>query len=132
MFTILVNGRSLSFKGQPPDYLAALMTVVSLTHFVIPETMARTVPEALPAPKGLVYLSGVVEFACAVGLFRRERWARPLAVATLLAIWPANIQMALDAGSGKNPGALDNKALMWARIPLQIPMVWAALKAEPR
>ena len=69
MFTTLVNARSLSLEGkQPPDYLAALMAVVSTTHFLTPDKWVPTVPEALPARKGLVYLSGVVELACAVGL----------------------------------------------------------------
>jgi hypothetical protein len=39
--------------------------------------------------------------------------------------------MALDAGSGKNPGPADNKAIMWARVPMQLPMIWAALQSKP-
>jgi len=80
----------------------------------------------------VIYASGVVEVACAVGLLRREPWAGPVSAATLLAIWPANIQMARDAGTGRHPGLADNKPLMWARVPLQLPMIWAALRARPR
>jgi hypothetical protein len=39
--------------------------------------------------------------------------------------------MALDSGSGRNPGVADRPALAWARLPLQVPMVWAALQARP-
>jgi uncharacterized membrane protein len=119
-------------RRRAPDLLAGLMATVGSTHFVAADVMAQTIPPQLPARKALVYVSGVVEVACAVGLARRTPWARPLAAATLLAIWPANIQMALDAGTGKNRGVMDNKAIMWARVPLQLPLVWAALQARPR
>jgi uncharacterized membrane protein len=122
----------VSLRDRAPDLLAGLMGFVGSTHFVAAETMAETIPPQLPARKALVYVSGVVEVSCAVGLKLRKPWARPLAAATLLAIWPANIQMALDAGTGRHPGVMDNRALMWARVPLQIPLVWAALQARPR
>ena len=69
----------------------------------------------------------------AAGLHRRAPWAGNLAALTLLAIWPANIQMALEAGKHKGPGAalMNNKALMWGRVPLQLPLIWAALQARP-
>jgi uncharacterized membrane protein len=122
----------VTLRERAPDLLAGLMGVIGSTHFVATDMMAATIPPQLPARKALVYVSGVVEVTCAVGLKRRAPWARPLAAATLLAIWPANIQMALDAGTGKNPGLADNRALMWGRVPLQLPLVWAALQAKPR
>lgn len=121
----------MTLRDRAPDALAALMGGIGSLHFVDPGLMAATVPPQLPAPKAIVYASGVVEVACAYGLATRKPWARRLAASTLLAIWPANIQMALDAGTGRNPGILDNRALMWARVPLQLPLVWAALQAKP-
>lgn len=117
-------------RERAPDWLAALMGVVGSTHFLIPDVMAQTIPARLPARKALVYVSGLVEVGCAVALRRRVPWAGEVAATTLLAIWPANIQMALDAGTGKNPGIADNRAVMWARVPLQLPLVWAALQAR--
>ena len=122
----------MALRDRAPDLLAGLMGTVGALHFVIPDTMAETIPSAFPNRKALVLVSGVVEVATAVGLRRRAAWSGPVAAATLLAVWPANIQMALDAGSGKNPGPLDNAALMWARVPLQLPLIWAALQARPR
>jgi uncharacterized membrane protein len=52
-------------------------------------------------------------------------------VATLVAVFPANLQMALDAGSGRHPGVMDNAALAWGRLPLQAVMIWAARQARP-
>ena len=122
----------MSLKDRAPDALAGLFAVVGSLHFVIPGTMAETIPSQLPRRRELVLVSGVVEVGCAVALRKRVKGIGPFAALTLLAIWPANIQMALDAGSGKNPGPADNKLLMWARVPLQLPLIWAALPARPR
>jgi uncharacterized membrane protein len=91
--------------------------------------MPRAIPEA--HHKKLIYLSGLAELACAVGLYRRTRWGASASVALLAAVFPANLQMALDAGTGRNPGPTDNPAVAWGRLPLQLPMVWAALQARP-
>jgi uncharacterized membrane protein len=104
-----------------------------IIHLVRPQAFAAIMPRAIPERhhKNLIYLSGLVELACAGGLFRRTRWAAPASVAVLAAVFPANVQMALDSGSGRNPGMADRPAVAWARLPLQIPMVWAALQARP-
>jgi uncharacterized membrane protein len=90
-------------------------------------------PRVIPARhhRGLIYLSGLAELICAAGLWRRTSWAAPASVAVLGAVFPANVQMALDAGSGRNPGPANKAALAWGRLPLQLPMVWAALQASP-
>jgi uncharacterized membrane protein len=104
-----------------------------LVHLVRPQSFAAIMPRAIPPRHhtNLIYLSGLAELACATGLLRRTRWAAPASVALLGAVFPANVQMALDAGSGRNPGASDRRAVAWGRLPLQIPMVWAALQARP-
>ena len=73
----------------------------------------------------------MVELVCAAGLLRRTRWAAAASVATLVAVFPANVQMALDAGTGRNAGPSDSRAIAWGRLPLQLLMVWAALQARP-
>jgi uncharacterized membrane protein len=101
---------------------------------VRPQAFAAIMPRAIPEAqhRNLIYLSGLAELVCAAGLLRRTRWAAPTSVALLAAVFPANVQMALDSGTGRNPGPADNQALAWARLPLQIPMVWAALQARPQ
>ncbi|PTL58535.1 DoxX family protein [Paraconexibacter algicola] len=120
----------MSLRDRAPDALAGVMGVVGSLHFVIPGTMAETIPSQLPYRRELVLVSGVVEVGTAIALRRRVPGAGRFAALTLLAIWPANIQMALDAGSGKHPGPADDKRLMWARVPLQLPLIWAALQAD--
>lgn len=122
--------RLLPARREAPDLVGALMITVGSLHFVVPGMMAEQIPAWIPFRRELVYVSGVVEVACGLGLRRRDPWAAPLAAATLTAIWPANIQMAFDAGTGKNHGLMDNRRLMWARVPLQLPLIWGALRAR--
>jgi uncharacterized membrane protein len=90
--------------------------------------MPRVIPEQYH--RALIYASGAVELVCAAGLVRRTRWASPLSTAVLVAVFPANLQMALDAGTGRNPGITDTVALTWGRLPLQALMIWAARQAR--
>ncbi len=48
------------------------------------------------------------------------------------AVFPANVQMALDSGTGRNHGPSDRRAVAWGRLPLQLVMAWAALQARQR
>jgi uncharacterized membrane protein len=119
-------------RRRAPDYLAAIFTASGIVHFVRPQFFRPLMPRVIPDRhhSALIYLSGLAELACAVGLRRRSRWAAPASVAVLGAVFPANVQMALDAGSGRNPGPSDRPAVAWGRLPLQLPMVWAALQAR--
>ena len=67
-----------------------------------------------------------MELICAVGLWRRDRWAGIAAAALLVIIWPANLQAAITAQGSEDPTA---KLLTWTRLPLQIPLVWFALQS---
>ena len=107
--------------------LAALLAVAGAAHFVIPRSYARIVPRALGDPAFWVRWSGVAEIVCA-GLVAHPRTRRVgawVAAGLFVAVFPANVKMALDGGG---PGGL-----AWARLPLQIPLVlWAYRVAYPR
>jgi uncharacterized membrane protein len=90
-------------------------------HFIVPRPYRAIVPRWLPAPDAIVAVSGVAEIAGGVGLMAgpgpARRWAGRWLVATLLAVFPANIEMALHAERfPKIPGG---RAALWARLPLQ-------------
>lgn len=113
-----------------PYLLAGLLAASGTAHFLAPAPYASIVPRALPAPTALVYLSGAAELACAAGLAwpatrRRAGWATG---ALLLAVWPANLTMALQ--SGGDSGAY--QAMVWLRMPLQVPLIWWALSLGRR
>jgi uncharacterized membrane protein len=112
--------------------LTMIFATSGVLHFVRPQTFDAIVPRVLPAPRLLVYASGAAELVCAVGLARRSDWARLASAAVLVAVFPANVQMALDAGSGRHHGLADNPALAWARLPLQALLVRDALRRPLR
>ena len=113
--------------------LIAVFTVSGIAHFAMPQFFEGIMPRLLPVRthRALIYASGMAELACAIGLARRSRWASPASIAVLGAVFPANLQMALDAGTGRHPGAMDTALVAWGRLPLQLVMVWMARQARP-
>lgn len=105
--------------------VAAAFSVSGVIHLFDPKEFTPIVPQFLPFSTGLVYASGVAELICAYGLWRRQRWAGIAATALLLAIWPANLQAAVTA---QNSDELSNQMISWIRFPLQIPLIWLALR----
>ncbi len=94
-------------------------------HFLIPRTYEAIVPDGLPAKRALVYASGVAEIAGGAGVLhaRTRRAASLWSVATLLAVFPANIHMARNPGRYPVPGG---RAALLARLPLQAAAIaWA-------
>ncbi|WP_083931909.1 DoxX family protein [Nocardiopsis salina] len=128
------TGRSLTarLRERAPLALGGMFLAAGVLHFAAPKPFEKIMPRQLPKPRAWVYGSGVAELACGTGLVTRQRWAGPASAALLLAVWPANVQMALDSGSGRLPGPADNKAVAWGRVPLQIPLIWAALQSRPK
>lgn len=104
---------------------ASVFIVAGLLHFVVPEMYLRIVPPWLPAPLALVYASGAAELLGGIGLLvpRTRRLAGIGLVLLLAAVFPANIQMLLDAREAHAPLAAE--LLLWARLPLQpLLIVW--------
>ena len=48
--------------------LTVFMVLAGAYHFISPETYTAMMPESLPAPLALVYISGVAEIAGGLGL----------------------------------------------------------------
>ncbi|GAC1435862.1 MAG: hypothetical protein NVS1B11_17060 [Terriglobales bacterium] len=76
----------------------------------------------------LVWVSGAAEIAGGIGLLV-PRWRRPAAcglVALLVAVFPANIYMAMAHIAF--PGWLGEPWVQWMRVPLQLPLIWWAFR----
>ena len=103
-------------------FAGPVMIAAGINHFVNPGFYLKIVPSALPAPEALVYLSGVAEIAGALGTMhpRTRRRAGWFLIATLVAVYPANIYMALNPERFSD---LPSWAL-WARLPLQFLFVY--------
>jgi uncharacterized membrane protein len=100
-------------------------------HFVKPGAYEPTVPDGLPAHREIVYLSGVAEIAGALAVLpdRSARWAGWWLIALLVAVFPANVNMAIHAERFRAVP----EALLWVRLPIQgllIGWVWRA--SQPR
>lgn len=110
--------------------LSGVLAVAGLLHFAKPRFYEPMIPDALPGSAGLwVAGSGVVELACAAAVAApRTRRVGAYATALLfLAVWPGNWLMALE--SGDRDAAY--RAVVWARLPLQVPLVvWAVRVAR--
>ena len=93
-------------------------------HFVHPDFYVRIMPPYLPWPVELVYLSGFFEVALGILLLipRTTTWAASGLIALLIAVFPANIHMAL------HPSLYPQfaPAALWGRLPLQGALIaWA-------
>jgi uncharacterized membrane protein len=119
-------------RATSPKALASMFVASGTTHLVRPQVFDAIMPRVLPkrTHRALIYLSGAAELVCAAGIYRNKRWAGTASAVVLAAVFPANVQMALDAGSGRNPPPTDYPIVAWGRLPLQVPMILAALKVR--
>src|SRR5690349_766568 len=99
---------------------AAMMAGMGVLHFVLPRPFERIVPRWFPWRRRAVVWSGVAELASGALLAvpRTRRAGGALATATIVAVYPANVQMAIDATRGR-PQVSMPTWLTWARLPLQ-------------
>jgi uncharacterized membrane protein len=102
-----------------------------IMHFVIPRQYQAIVPDYLPAKSELVVASGVAEIAGGLGVMhpRSRRVASWWSVATLIAVFPANVHMALNPDRYKVPGG---RTALYARLPVQLVFIAWALAAGRR
>ena len=102
--------------------LAAFWIVAGANHFVMPRAYESIVPDYLPAHRELVYASGVAEALGGAGVLL-ERTRRPAGwslILTLLAVFPANVEMAVHAERFRKIP----EPLLWARLPLQAGIIY--------
>lgn len=110
--------------------LSGILAVSGVLHFVVPKPYTAIVPKPLPYKRELVYASGAVELGCAAMLTQpsTRRLGGLLSFGLLLAVFPANVQMAVDGWrSSKTPTWY--KVGLLLRLPLQIPPLRWSLKA---
>ena len=90
-----------------------------------PEPFDSIIPKYLPGPPH-AYTHGVAELGTAALLSsdKTRRAGGLLAALLFIAVFPANIQMALDA----RKQSAQRKAIAYARLPLQLPLICSALK----
>jgi uncharacterized membrane protein len=107
--------------------MAAFYIAAGVNHFLSPDFYVAIMPPYLPWHRELVYLSGIAEISCGVGLLipRTRVLAAWATIALLIAIFPANLHVALNdvplAGRSEGAGVWN-----WVRLPFQLVLIaWA-------
>lgn len=95
-----------------------VVVLAGINHFLNPAFYMRMMPPVLPAPLFLIYLSGIFEIALGILLLipKFTRFAAWGLVALLIAVFPANIYMAI------NPQLFPefSPTALYLRLPLQL------------
>ena len=107
--------------------VTVLMIFIGVMHFVA-DAFAQIIPPGLPWPYGLVWISGVLEIALGIALAfpRTRRWAGWGLVALYVAVFPANIYMAVAEVRIRDMPPV-HPALLWGRLPFQVLFIALAL-----
>ena len=102
--------------------LAFFFIAAGINHFVHPGVYVRIVPPWLPVPALLVQVSGICEVLGGIGVLvpNARRFSGVGLIALLVAVFPANVQMAqhpeLYAGIAAAP-------VFYIRLPLQVILI---------
>ncbi|MSO49355.1 MAG: DoxX family protein [Acidobacteria bacterium] len=110
--------------------LGVLFIAAGVNHFVGPAFYVAMMPAYLPWHAELVFISGVAEAALGgLLLFRRWAvWAGWGLIALLVAVFPANVQMALHPDFYPSLST----TVLWLRLPLQAVFIaWAWWYTRP-
>ena len=106
-------------------YIMSLSFILAgILHFIHPKVYLSIMPDYLPFPIQLIYISGVFEILSgSLLLFPATRiFGAWLTIFTLVVVFPANIQMAVTFYQKSNP-------YLWIallRLPLQFALIWWA------
>ncbi|ONM48824.1 DoxX family protein [Nocardia donostiensis] len=115
--------------------LAVMLLMTGLAHFmpdsveVMPghDDLTAMVPSFVPFPDFMVYLTGVLEIACAVGLFFAS--TRTLSAATLIVLFIVMLPANINAAVNDIPFDGDPATPLWFRIPEQLVYIAVAFGA---
>ena len=115
--------------------LGAFFIGAGANHFRDPAFYLAAMPSWLPWHQQLIDLSGGAEIVGGIGVLvpltrRAAGWGL---IALLIAVFPANLNMALS--NVQPPGRHADDWLLWARLPVQAVLVawaWWTAAAEPR
>lgn len=105
--------------------LAGMLGGSAVIHAVRPQVFEPLVPPVLGHARGWVYASGIAEFACValLALPATRRWGGWASAAVLVGVFPGNIYSLKAVGPNRW-----KQAAAVARLPLQVPMVQAAVR----
>lgn len=130
-------GRSWDRLWMQPDLrgrisLALVFVFTGLGHFIQTEPMAQMLPARVPMRVAIIYITGVIELAAAIGLLapRLYRLTGICLIMFLILVLPANIYAAINRVEmgGHSAGTV----YLLIRVPLQLILIgwtyWFAVR----
>jgi len=102
--------------------LGFFFVAAGINHFVHPGVYLRIVTSWLPAPALLVQISGICEILGGIGVLlpKTRRLSGAGLIALLVAVFPANVQMAQYPGLYADIAAAP---ALYVRLPLQLVII---------
>ena len=122
--------RRISLAG-----LIALMVGSGILHLVKPAPYVKIVPRALGNAELYVFWSGIAEILAGVLLLipATRRFGAKFTAVLLIAVFPANVQMALDGAVPDGGFFAGSDLMLWLRLPVQPLLIyWAWTFANHR
>jgi uncharacterized membrane protein len=112
-----------TFKKYFIFFIGPAYILAGLNHFIHEAFYTKMIADFLPYPVQIVFISGVAEMLCGLGLLipstrKAAAWGT---IALLIAIFPANIYMAMHPDKFGFP-AKD----LYLRLPIQLVLIWLA------
>ncbi len=126
-----LSGNLPTTAGQPSPYRSALRVLLALffiaggiLHFLKTPLYLTIMPPWLPYHLELVYISGILEILGGIGVLIPvlQRYAGYGLIVLVIAVTPANIQMAIDYLQRDGLTALT--LLLLLRLPLQLLIIY--------
>ena len=104
--------------------MAAIYIVAGIIHFIKPAMYLRIMPQYLPAPHTLVFISGIAEIL--LGILLCFPSTKNLAVYGIIAMLAVFLLVHIHMLSSEKAAAGFPQWILWSRIPLQfLLMYWA-------
>lgn len=119
----MTNLPRTSIRSGALILVALIFIAAGVTHFTNPDFFVAIVPPYLPAPLTLVYISGLFEILGGLGVLYppTRRWAGIGLILLLIAVFPANVYMALNPELFTE---LSPAIGLYIRLPLQLLLGW--------
>jgi uncharacterized membrane protein len=107
--------------------IVTIFLLSGFTHLLSPGVFRTLIPPFLGNGTFWVYLSGLAEIVCAIGILLKTKWAPRLTAFVLIVIWVGNWWYAIEVSF------IDETSWVlilgaWLRLPLQIPLIQWALR----
>jgi uncharacterized membrane protein len=103
--------------------MSFMLMFTAFGHFAFSKGMAAMLPEVIPLKVGIIYFTGVIEIAAAIGLliFPLKHLTSWMLIIFFLSILPANINAAIKRiDYQKGTGTGNGVQYLWFRVPLQL------------